>query len=117
VVEIADAKEFYRNPRHPYSQGLLASFPTLSGPKHELTGIPGSPPDLRTLPDGCAFAARCPLAFDKCDTVVPSLFALDGRAEWRQSEAACLLYEGDGTATTTGNASTGATQPEMEDAR
>lgn len=119
VVELADAKEFYRNPRHPYSQGLLASFPTLSGPKHELTGIPGSPPDLRKLPHGCAFAPRCPLAFDACVKVVPPLFPLAGEAEWRQSEAACLLYEGDGTLN--GTTATGTTHTddahEMEDAR
>jgi len=98
VVELADADEFYRNPRHPYSQGLLNSFPTLSGPKRELTGIPGAPPDLRKLPTGCAFNPRCPLAFDRCTNVVPPLFELAGRAEWRQAQAACLLYEGDGQA-------------------
>ena len=98
VVELADAKEFYRNPRHPYSRGLLGSFPTLSGPKRELAGIPGSPPDLRRPPSGCAFNPRCPLAFDRCTAVVPPLFKLSGEAEWRQAEAACLLYEGDGTA-------------------
>ncbi|MGN6126260.1 MAG: dipeptide/oligopeptide/nickel ABC transporter permease/ATP-binding protein [Humibacter sp.] len=98
IVELADADEFYRNPRHPYSRGLLGSFPTLSGPKRELAGIPGSPPDLRNPPSGCAFNPRCPLAFDRCTAVVPPLFALAGQAEWRQAEAACLLYEGDGTA-------------------
>jgi oligopeptide/dipeptide ABC transporter ATP-binding protein len=98
VVELADAKEFYRNPRHPYSGGLLGSFPTLSGPKRELEGIPGAPPDLRRLPSGCAFNPRCPLAFDRCTAVVPPLFALAGEAEWQQAQAACLLYEGDGSA-------------------
>ncbi|GAA1449195.1 dipeptide/oligopeptide/nickel ABC transporter permease/ATP-binding protein [Leifsonia poae] len=116
VVELADAKEFYRNPRHPYSQGLLASFPTLSGPKHELTGIPGSPPDLRRLPAGCAFADRCPLAFDRCTTVVPPLIPLAGPAEWRQPEAACLLYEGDGAAASALSADD-SDFAELEDAR
>jgi oligopeptide/dipeptide ABC transporter ATP-binding protein len=117
VVELADAKEFYRNPRHPYSQGLLASFPTLSGPKRELAGIPGSPPDLRALPTGCAFAPRCPLAFDRCEKVVPELLALSGPAEWRQTEAACLLYEGDGTAPDREIAAETADTAELEDAR
>ncbi len=116
VVELADADEFYRNPRHPYSQGLLASFPTLSGPKRELAGIPGSPPDLRRLPAGCAFADRCPLAFDRCHEVVPELLKLSGPAEWRQAEAACLLYEGDGTAPDR-PADDGIAPVEMEDAR
>ncbi|WP_025158112.1 dipeptide/oligopeptide/nickel ABC transporter permease/ATP-binding protein [Leifsonia aquatica] len=121
VVELADADEFYRNPRHPYSQGLLGSFPTLSGPKRELAGIPGSPPDLRRLPSGCAFADRCPLAFDRCHEVVPELLKLSGPAEWRQAEAACLLYEGDGTAPDRPAADRpdedGADAVEMEDAR
>jgi oligopeptide/dipeptide ABC transporter ATP-binding protein len=118
VVELADADEFYRNPRHPYSQGLLASFPTLSGPKRELAGIPGSPPDLRKLPTGCAFAPRCPLAFDRCVEVVPPLIPLAGPAEWRQAEAACLLYEGDGSAPNrTPDAVAELPHARMEDAR
>jgi oligopeptide/dipeptide ABC transporter ATP-binding protein len=86
IVERAAADDFYHRPRHPYSQGLLASFPTLGGPKRELTGIVGSPPDLRRLPDGCAFAPRCPLAFDACTATEPALYRVE------TAEAACLLY-------------------------
>ncbi|MCU1527115.1 MAG: oligopeptide/dipeptide transporter, ATPase subunit [Frondihabitans sp.] len=94
IVEMSSAANFYADPQHPYSRGLLASFPTLSGPKRELTGIPGSPPDLRRLPAGCSFAERCPLVFDKCLTVEPPLFQITvpGRGV---SEAACLLHEDD----------------------
>jgi peptide/nickel transport system permease protein len=95
IVEIAAADDFYRQPRHPYSRGLLGSFPTLSGPKRELTGIPGSPPDLRRLPSGCAFAPRCPLAFDACVEKVPPLFTLSGPDDVRAPQAACLLYESE----------------------
>jgi peptide/nickel transport system permease protein len=95
VVELAAADDFYRHPRHPYSQGLLGSFPTLAGPKRELTGIVGSPPDLRDLPSGCAFNPRCPLAFDKCTAVVPPLISVPRMSELRPAEAACLLYEAD----------------------
>ncbi|MGG7465045.1 dipeptide/oligopeptide/nickel ABC transporter permease/ATP-binding protein [Plantibacter sp. YIM 135347] len=95
IVEIAAADDFYRRPRHPYSQGLLASFPTLTGDKRELTGIPGAPPDLRKLPGGCAFNPRCTLAFDSCTAVVPPLFTLSGFTEQQQPQAACLLYESE----------------------
>ncbi|MEE1942863.1 ABC transporter ATP-binding protein [Streptomyces sp. TRM 70361] len=73
VVEQAGAAEIYRDPRHPYSAGLLHSFPALHGPRRELTGIPGSPPDLRAMPSGCAFHPRCPKAFDPCDRKTPPL--------------------------------------------
>ncbi len=93
VVEIAAARDFYRHPRHPYSQGLLGSFPTLTGPKRELTGIPGSPPDLRKLPSGCAFNPRCPKAFGACRNVVPALLPVPSEQDLRTTEAACLLYD------------------------
>jgi peptide/nickel transport system ATP-binding protein len=60
IVETAPAERLGTNPRHPYTQGLLESFPPLSGPLTRLTGIPGSPPDLRDLPTGCRFHPRCP---------------------------------------------------------
>jgi peptide/nickel transport system ATP-binding protein len=59
IVEMAEAKELYTNPLHPYTQGLLSSFPPLTGPKRKLTGIPGSPPDMATPPSGCRFHPRC----------------------------------------------------------
>jgi peptide/nickel transport system permease protein len=94
IVEMSAAEDFYRNPQHPYSQGLLASFPTLNGPKRELTGIQGAPPDLRKLPTGCAFNPRCPLAFDKCTAVIPRLYQIESPSGGT-STAACLLYESD----------------------
>ena len=60
IVETASAERFATSPQHPYTQGLLASFPPLSGPLTRLTGIPGSPPDLRDPPGGCRFHPRCP---------------------------------------------------------
>ena len=52
VVEQAQATALFRSPRHPYTLGLLSSFPSLHGPRRRMTGIPGSPPDLRELPSG-----------------------------------------------------------------
>nr|WSZ98680.1 ABC transporter ATP-binding protein [Streptomyces sp. NBC_00857] len=71
IVEEAGAAEIYRDPRHPYSDGLLHSFPALHGPRRELTGIPGSPPHLSAMPAGCAFHPRCGKAFAPCAERVP----------------------------------------------
>src|SRR5438309_3365119 len=60
IVESAPAEELDTDARHPYTQGLLQSFPPLTGPRTRLTGIAGSPPDLRNPPSGCRFHPRCP---------------------------------------------------------
>ena len=73
IVEMGTRNDLLRHPRHPYTSGLLHSFPTLHGPRHSLTGIAGSPPDLRSVPPGCAFHPRCAFAFAACRTIVPSL--------------------------------------------
>ncbi|MEV4804264.1 ABC transporter ATP-binding protein [Nonomuraea sp. NPDC049421] len=90
VVETGTAKALHRSPRHPYTLGLLRSFPRLRGPREELLGIPGTPPDLRTPPPGCAFHPRCGKAFEECSQTLPVLRAgTDG-------EVACLLNDGRG---------------------
>jgi peptide/nickel transport system ATP-binding protein len=73
IVEEAPAAALYRDSLHPYSDGLLGSFPALRGPRRELTGIPGSPPDLRGMPTGCSFHPRCTKAFDPCAVQIPVL--------------------------------------------
>jgi peptide/nickel transport system ATP-binding protein len=60
IVETTSAERLATKPLHPYTQGLLASFPPLTGPLTQLTGIPGAPPDLRDPPTGCRFHPRCP---------------------------------------------------------
>ena len=75
IVETAPWQELYRHPRHPYTYGLLNSFPSLHGPKKKMSGIPGTPPDLRHVPMGCAFHLRCPFAFDACRKHLPVLAA------------------------------------------
>jgi peptide/nickel transport system ATP-binding protein len=60
IVEQAPADEIHRAPRHPYTIGLMQSFPPLSGPIVRMTGISGSPPDLASPPEGCRFNPRCP---------------------------------------------------------
>ena len=61
IVELAEAQEIHADPRHPYTRGLMESFPPLTGPRTRLVGIPGSPPDLGNPPPGCRFHPRCPL--------------------------------------------------------
>ncbi len=73
IIEKASSSDIYAHPRHPYSYGLLNSFPKLHGPRRTMVGIPGLPPDLRAVPAGCAFHDRCPLTFETCTTVVPEL--------------------------------------------
>jgi peptide/nickel transport system ATP-binding protein len=60
IVESAPAERIGSEPQHPYTQGLLRSFPPLRGPLTRLSGIPGSPPDLADPPSGCRFHPRCP---------------------------------------------------------
>ncbi|HZO71964.1 MAG TPA: ABC transporter ATP-binding protein [Ktedonobacteraceae bacterium] len=90
IVERASNQDLYAHPRHPYSYGLLNSFPTLQGPRRKMSGIPGSPPDLRDAPPGCAFHPRCPFAFDKCYSVLPVL--RPALAENLNQVVACHLY-------------------------
>ncbi len=91
IVEKASQGDLHKHPRHPYSYGLLHSFPTLHGPRQKMSGIPGSPPDLRNVPSGCAFHPRCPCAFDACSQVLPVLQpAVSGIPE---QTVACHLYD------------------------
>ena len=96
IVEEANAKELYREPLHPYSLGLLKSFPALRGDRRELTGIPGSPPDLRAMPSGCAFHPRCPRAFEPCADLDPVLAEPLGKTR----SVACWLHSPDKAPTT-----------------
>jgi peptide/nickel transport system ATP-binding protein len=91
LVETATRSELHHQPRHPYSYGLLNSFPTLHGPRRRMTGIPGTPPDLRAIPPGCAFHTRCPLAFEACRTTLPRL--LPSSPETPGQLVACHLYD------------------------
>jgi peptide/nickel transport system ATP-binding protein len=89
IMERAGAQALFKAPRHPYSLGLINSFPPLHGPHRDMRGIPGSPPDLRALPSGCVFHPRCGFAFERCPRERPPLLALPVRRE-----AACWLHDG-----------------------
>jgi peptide/nickel transport system permease protein len=78
VAELSDTRKLFDRPRHPYSQGLLGAFPSIRGPRVQLLGIPGSPPDLAHPPAGCRFAPRCPYAEARCTAAEVPLFAVNG---------------------------------------
>jgi oligopeptide/dipeptide ABC transporter ATP-binding protein len=73
-VECGPVREIFAQPKHPYTRGLLASIPRIDGPPAErLWQIEGSPPDLSTLGDSCAFAPRCPSVLTRCTESRPPL--------------------------------------------
>jgi len=78
IVEIGSAEQIHNEPSHPYTRGLLGSFPSVHGPRKKLAGIPGSPPDLRALPPGCPFVPRCTFATDRCREIDMSLAPVGG---------------------------------------
>ncbi len=94
IVESAPAEQLFRAPRHPYSAALLDSFPSLRGEHRVMAGIPGSPPDMRKLPAGCAFHPRCRYVLPRCSHDLPELTPPAIRAEGRRL-VACWLHDGD----------------------
>ena len=76
IMECADTKTIFKKPKHPYTQGLLGAFPSISGAWRRLKGIPGTPPDLLNPPSGCRFHPRCPYAKEKCQKEEPSYIEL-----------------------------------------
>jgi peptide/nickel transport system ATP-binding protein len=71
IVEYGPSDIVYKNPLHPYTDGLMRSIPRLTGEKSELVGIPGEPPDLINPPPGCRFHPRCKFAMDICKREEP----------------------------------------------
>jgi len=77
VAELGTTRTVFDTPRHPYSIGLLDAFPSIHGDKVPLTGIPGSPPNLASPPDGCRFAPRCPRVIERCKAAPIDLFRVE----------------------------------------
>jgi len=72
IVELAPSRSLFTHPLHPYTQGLMSSFPALTGARERLTGIPGTPPDLVFPPPGCRFHLRCPAVQSRCKAGKPA---------------------------------------------
>ena len=90
IVEEAPVGELFESPKHPYTQGLLASIPVLGEVREKLAVIPGSVPSLRNLPPGCRFAGRCSYVMDICRVEEPALLRLSPTRTAR-----CWLYADD----------------------
>jgi peptide/nickel transport system ATP-binding protein len=81
LLETGTSRDIVRDPAHPYTRGLLNSFPSLRGARRELSGIPGSPPDLREPLAGCPFVPRCGFAVPACTEVDMTLEPWNGAHE------------------------------------
>ncbi len=91
IVEEANVEDLFANPKHPYTEGLIASIPVLGQVTDKLEVIPGSVPNLINLPTGCRFTPRCKYAMKICPEVMPSLI------ETTQGHTVrCWLYESYG---------------------
>jgi peptide/nickel transport system ATP-binding protein len=88
LVEIGPVRDVIRQPRHPYTIGLMGSIPTVRRRVSRLVQIDGAMPRLNEIPPGCAFHPRCPRVFDPCRTLRPDLTPTDHGA------AACWLFGG-----------------------
>jgi peptide/nickel transport system ATP-binding protein len=88
IVEEAPASQLFESPQHPYTYGLMNSFPLVHGPRKALTGISGAPPDLLSPPQGCRFAPRCSLVMPHCHTRPPAL-----QSTHPDRAVACYLHE------------------------
>jgi peptide/nickel transport system ATP-binding protein len=88
IVEYGDAEGIFKEPLHPYTQGLVKAFPSIHGERVRLTSIPGAPPDLLDPPSGCRFNPRCPYVMDVCKKEVPPL----QKAGKGEHLVACHLY-------------------------
>ncbi len=86
VVEYCHGKDLFFNPKHPYTQALIASLPNVD--KENLKTITGTPPSIRDNFAGCPFAPRCEKKFDECEKIKPSLKQISDN-----TAVSCLLYE------------------------
>jgi peptide/nickel transport system ATP-binding protein len=89
LVEIGEVRDVVKNPKHPYSQGLMGSIPSLHHRSEKLIQIEGAMPRLTEIPAGCAFHPRCPHSFDRCRNQRPDLL------EVQPSKIACWLYDNE----------------------
>jgi peptide/nickel transport system ATP-binding protein len=88
VAEMGATEWTFEEPLHPYTKGLLNSFPSIRGPRRPLTGIHGSPPDLAHPPQGCRFNPRCPEVMPQCLINEPELYEVGG------AQVRCFLHAG-----------------------
>ena len=76
VAEVADVRDLFNKPSHPYTEALMKSVPNVDDDVDFLYSIEGQPPGLDDLPPGCTFAPRCPYAYDRCHESFPIEFTV-----------------------------------------
>ncbi|MEM8651647.1 MAG: ABC transporter ATP-binding protein [Pseudomonadota bacterium] len=91
IAEIGPVRDVVQDAKHPYTEGLMGSIPTLTQTEDRLTQIPGSMPRLNAIPNGCAFNPRCTKVMDVCHEIRPDPKTVEGR------EIACHLYDTGGS--------------------
>ena len=89
LAEVGNVWDVVKNPKHPYSRGLMGSIPSLHQKAEQLTQIDGTMPRLTEIPPGCPFNPRCPHAFDRCLRQRPDLLNTE------PTKAACWLFDED----------------------
>jgi len=87
IVEIGDVISIFKDPKHPYTKGLVKAFPSIYGPRELPASISGTPPDLLNPPSGCRFHPRCPHVMDICKVEEPEMKRINGK-----QYVACHLY-------------------------
>jgi peptide/nickel transport system ATP-binding protein len=92
IAEIGPVRDVIKQPKHPYTVGLMGSIPKITRREDRLAQIDGAMPRLNAIPRGCAFNPRCPRVFDRCYAERPDLIAVD------RSRVACWLYDDAGAA-------------------
>jgi peptide/nickel transport system ATP-binding protein len=90
IVEYSTTEQLFKNPKHPYTTGLMSSLPKLHEDQEELLTMKGNVPSPYDMPKGCRFSPRCPLATAQCHVEEPSLSLLDDGSQIR-----CFLYNQD----------------------
>jgi peptide/nickel transport system ATP-binding protein len=88
IVEEADVRTIFKNPKHPYTVGLIKSVPDVRDKKERLYSIPGNVPKPGSIKHGCRFAARCEHAFDRCRIEDPELYSVEGNGH----KVRCFLH-------------------------
>jgi peptide/nickel transport system ATP-binding protein len=92
IAEIGPVRDVIKEPKHPYTVGLMGSIPKITRRDEKLAQIDGAMPRLNAIPAGCAFNPRCPRVFGRCHVERPDLIAVD------RSRVACWLYDNAGAA-------------------
>jgi peptide/nickel transport system ATP-binding protein len=87
IVEVAPVVDTFKEPLHPYTEGLISSIPAIGGDRSRMVGIPGNAPSPLDWPSGCRFHPRCPKVMDICRTEVPAMLEVAP-----ERFVACHLY-------------------------